>query len=162
MFIQSHPDNHNSFIESAEQSGVHEECVNETSAQPFLQPPRKRRSFLLEWKRELLTYLLGTAGVISMLVLLLVFDEKPLSAWKSSVQITATIAGLSQLAQSALIVSVSSSLGQLKWSWFASSERSIYDLHRYDSASRGPEGGLMLLVDSFRRLPKRNMAKGVK
>jgi hypothetical protein len=124
------------------------------------QPPEQRRSFWVEWKRELLTYCLGTVGMILMLVLLLTFRGKPSSAWKSKIQITAVIAGLSQLAQSALIVSVSSTLGQLKWNWFSYQRRPIRDLDRYDQATRGPEGSLMLLVDSFRRLPNKNTKTG--
>jgi Protein of unknown function (DUF3176) len=37
-------------------------------------------------------------------------------------------------------------ISQLKWTWFAKTERDLYDLQLLDLASRGEWGRLMLLV----------------
>jgi hypothetical protein len=57
------------------------------------------------------------------------------------------IAALSQVAQSALLVSVSSCIGQLKWSYLRK-ECSTLDISRFDDASRGPQGSFMLLLST--------------
>jgi hypothetical protein len=116
-------------------------------------PPRKQptkgqqssRYKLLEWRWELFKWALGTSALITVFILLLWFKEKPVSAWRSNVQMTAIIAALAQTAQSALMVPVAACIGQLKWTWFRANPQRTIDLETYDMASRGPEGSLKLL-----------------
>lgn len=60
-------------------------------------------------------------------------------------QISAVAAIFSQLAQSALIVSVSATIGQAKWSTLQEKRRTI-DVERFDEAMRGPEGSMKMLL----------------
>ncbi|KAF2798619.1 hypothetical protein K505DRAFT_267328, partial [Melanomma pulvis-pyrius CBS 109.77] len=110
----------------------------------FAEPKRGFFHFLNEWSWEYFTWTLGSAAVASIVVLLLSFRDKPVSEWKSKVQITAIMAALAQTAQSALLVSAASCISQLKWIWFQKA-RPTYDIEIYDRASRGPEGCLQLL-----------------
>jgi hypothetical protein len=87
---------------------------------------------------------LGTAAFAVIVVLLITYRNKRFDSWHSDIQITTIIAALSQLAQSALLVSLAACLGQLKWTWLKD-ERSAQDLQLFDEASRGPYGSLCLL-----------------
>lgn len=99
---------------------------------------------LRNWSWELTTWVLGTAAFVVIVVLLITFEGKRFDEWHSDIQITTIIAALSQLAQSALLVSLAACLGQLKWTWLRD-ERSAQDLQLFDEASRGPYGSLRLL-----------------
>ncbi|KAH6860382.1 hypothetical protein B0T12DRAFT_316241, partial [Alternaria alternata] len=91
------------------------------------------------WQWELYVWSLGTAGIIAIVALLICFNGVQQRYWNSKIQINAFIAALSQLSQSALIVPVSSSIGQSKWTWLRKDRKAI-DIDRFDAASRGPDG----------------------
>lgn len=119
--------------------------------------PMRFSTFLEEWWWELTTWALGTGALAGTIAIMCIYDKSPSDHWKSGINFSATINILSQVAQSALMVSISSSIGQLKWLWLLA-KRSTMDIDRFDSASRGPEGCSKLIVGSIvRRLrsPKR-------
>lgn len=89
-------------------------------------------------------WFLGTAGLIANIALLIRFNGVEQTAWKANVQITAFVAALAELSQTALLVPTGSSLGQLKWKWLQHCRKAI-DLDKFDLASRGPDGSLRLL-----------------
>ena len=95
------------------------ELVHITTA--VLQPPQSSSNAFRYlgriWRWELYTWLLGTAGFIANITLLFRFNSVQQQYWKSSVQITALVAALAQLSQSALLVPIVSSIGQSKWKW---------------------------------------------
>ena len=102
------------------------------------------RNLLHTWKWELCIWLLGTAGLVANVVLLIRFNGVEQHKWNSNIQITAFVAALSQLSQSALLVPVGASIGQSKWGWLRTARKAI-DVDRFDLASRGPDGSLRLL-----------------
>ncbi|CAO2648636.1 Nn.00g079030.m01.CDS01 [Neocucurbitaria sp. VM-36] len=136
-------------------SAVEEPLQHQNRAKKSMHPSSRRLNkleILREWKWELLTWLLGTASLLVILVLLLRFNDAPLSAWNLKVQITAMIAVFSQISQSAFLVPVSYCTGQLKWNWFQSKDRPMHDIELFDLASRGPDGSLRLLYRMSWRL----------
>jgi len=100
---------------------------------------------IVERRWELFTWLLGIFAMGSVLGTLVTFKEKLLYSWKSEVQISAVVAIFSQLAQSALVVSVDACLGPAKWSFLQDKQRS-FEVERFDEAMRGPEGSLEFLA----------------
>lgn len=107
----------------------------------------RSRSFLpllWEWKWEFATWLLGSCALGGIVALLVHYQGRPLQEWTIDIRLATVVAALSQVAQSALLVSVSSCIGQLKWDWFRK-ERSASDLDKFEEASRGPQGSLFLL-----------------
>ncbi|PVH83592.1 hypothetical protein DL98DRAFT_486436 [Cadophora sp. DSE1049] len=60
------------------------------------------------------------------------------------ITINSILSWLSTIARSALLVPITKGISQLKWTWFSSVQR-LADLQRFDDASRGPWGSLMLL-----------------
>lgn len=98
-----------------------------------------------EWEWELGTWLLGTCALFSIVALLFKFSDGPLNNWTLDIRLATVIAALSQIAHSALLVSVSACIGQLKWEWLRR-KHPASDLKKFEEASRGPRGSLMLLL----------------
>ncbi|KAF2731981.1 hypothetical protein EJ04DRAFT_352597 [Polyplosphaeria fusca] len=72
------------------------------------------------WGWELFAFLTGTAAFVSILAVLFSFQNKSAGSFNTrtsagEIQITAVIAALAQVAQTALLVPISYSIGQLKW-----------------------------------------------
>jgi hypothetical protein len=97
-----------------------------------------------EWLWELVMWLLGTVSLVLIVTLLAYFNKKPLSLWRSAITLNTIIAILSQATVSALLVSVSACIGQLKWLWLRRSNETR-DVDTFDQASRGPHGSLWFL-----------------
>lgn len=96
------------------------------------------------WKWQLLVWLLATSIIATILVLFAVYQNRPLSDFKSRVQLATIVAIASVGAQSALLFPISSCLSQLKWLRLRTT-RPLLDLQRFDDASRGPWGSLLML-----------------
>ena len=103
------------------------------------------------WFWELVTWLFGTFSILAIVLVLGLFNDKTVEQWKSSIRINTIVSVLSQVAVSALMVSVSACVGQMKWVWYQA-ERSLIDLDRFDFASRGPQGSAMFLCSKRRVL----------
>jgi uncharacterized integral membrane protein len=91
-----------------------------TPSKNMIERPRESRYLVKAWRWEAFTFLLGTGAFTAILGLLLSFQNKPASEVNfrigaSDIQITAVIAALAQVAQSALMVPISYCIGQLKW-----------------------------------------------
>lgn len=133
--------------EYAQQRRSETDAPTTPSKKERLSQPRKRssyRSLIHTWRWELSTWLLGTAGFVATLALIITFNCTEQRIWHSNIQITAFIAALAQVSQSALLVPIGSSIGQLKWKWLEERRRLI-DFDKFDLASRGPDGSLRLL-----------------
>jgi hypothetical protein len=76
---------------------------------------RSPLTLLREWKWEIATWLLGSCALGAIIALLIIFQDRPLRDWTPHVRPAPVVAALSQIAQSALLFSVSSCIGQLKW-----------------------------------------------
>src|ERR1700753_620318 len=72
---------------------------------------RNSPSIIKSWWKEVLTWLLGTFALLAIILLLVEFDGRPLSQWHSRISINPTVAELSQVAVSAVLFSVSASIG---------------------------------------------------
>jgi hypothetical protein len=111
---------------------------------PQISRSRTLWTLLRGWEWELATWLLGSCALFSIIALLLKFSDGPLNDWTLDIRLATVIAALSQISQSALLVSVSACIGQLKWEWLRT-KHPASDLREFEEASRGPRGSLMLL-----------------
>jgi hypothetical protein len=80
------------------------------------------------WKWEFSTWVLGTIGYSTIIILMIIFNNKLQKDWHSNVQITAFVATLAQVSQSALLVTTASSIAQLKWKWVSVVQRPAMDI----------------------------------
>lgn len=109
------------------------------------------KMLMVEWKWILFYWVLGTAASVIIFCLLQSYRNRPVSDWQfSSFSMPSVIVGLSQVALSALMQSISSCLEQMKWIWFQHSRRA-QDLKQIDQVTRGFSGSVVLLRKSFSR-----------
>ena len=116
--------------------------------------PKTQRRWIKKpggWFWELVTWLFGTLSILAIVLVLALFNHKNVEQWKSSIRINTIVSVLSQVAVSALMVSVSAGVGQMKWVWYQA-ERSLIDIDRFDVASRGPQGSVIFLCGKRRVL----------
>jgi cellulose synthase/poly-beta-1,6-N-acetylglucosamine synthase-like glycosyltransferase len=99
------------------------------------------------WLWEILSIIFSSLCFVLTLVLLKVFDQKPLPQFAYGITLNAIISILTAFSKSALLVAVAGAISQLKWRWYQNTKgRSVLDTQLFDDASRGPWGSLILLV----------------
>ncbi|KAF5560152.1 hypothetical protein FNAPI_4320 [Fusarium napiforme] len=97
------------------------------------------------WGLELLTSFTTLVLFAGMVAIFCSMRDKPYSEWPLSISISTTIAILSTGCTAAMMHNVSAFIGQLKWLYFKQSSRSVYNIERFDEASRGPLGAMLLI-----------------
>ncbi|KAH6621937.1 hypothetical protein C7974DRAFT_213694 [Boeremia exigua] len=94
--------------------------------------PDRHRTSLLQlfqiWRWEIFSWLLGAIGFLANITLISVSNGVLQKDWKSDISITAFVAALAQVSQSALLVPTASSIAQLKWNWVFSIRRPAMDI----------------------------------
>ncbi|KAK1955987.1 hypothetical protein LY78DRAFT_544774, partial [Colletotrichum sublineola] len=91
-----------------------------------------------------LSSILALGCIIAMVVVLSIYQGKPLPKWPKLISINSLIAIFTAMFKASLILPVAEGLGQLKWNWFSRSQK-LGDLVMFDNASRGPWGSFLLL-----------------
>jgi uncharacterized BrkB/YihY/UPF0761 family membrane protein len=104
------------------------------------------RNVMKRWLLEIVSWIISALCMGAILVLLAVFKDKAQPRRILGLTLNAHIAVLSKIASAALLVPTSEALGQLKWSWFKSGSKKLWDFEIFDNASRGPWGSFLLLV----------------
>jgi hypothetical protein len=101
------------------------------------------------WLLEVISWSISAICMAAIVAVLIYLQDKPLPRWPLSrigLTLNAYIAILSKIAGAGLILPVSESLGQLKWSWFQRDSKKLWDFEIFDNASRGPWGSFLLLI----------------
>ncbi|KAJ5501861.1 hypothetical protein N7463_004735 [Penicillium fimorum] len=99
-----------------------------------------------EWLLESISSIVALGLLIGIAVIFWYMDNKPLSAWRPSVSLNATISILTTACTTALMHGVSTFIGQSKWLHFKSGPRRLADFETFDGASRGIWGSILLLT----------------
>lgn len=95
--------------------------------------------------------LLGSALSMGAIGILLVyFNNRPIFDW-NGVTLNSIIAVFSAIFKAMLAYTLSECLGQAKWIWFSSQQRSLSDIDLIDSVSRGPLGGFKIMTEPAAR-----------
>ena len=111
-------------------------------------PPKRSGSFHWgDWRWEIASALFSFLCVVAIIIILKVYQERPLSNWHfvHNITLNTVVALLSTLSRTALIVPVASCLSQLKWIHLVRSPRPLREMQIFDDASRGPWGSLELV-----------------
>ncbi|KAI1158857.1 hypothetical protein F5B18DRAFT_639260 [Nemania serpens] len=116
--------------------------------------PRRSRRYPSKWSDtwlwEILAILLSGVSFVSSLIILKIYNNKPVPEFSYGITLNAIISVLTTLSKSSLLVVVSGAISQLKWRWFhncqATEGRNLLDLQLFDDASRGPWGSIVLLA----------------
>jgi hypothetical protein len=99
----------------------------------------------MSWKYQMLSWLGSLAFLIATVIVLRVFDGKPLPDLRIGITPNAIVGLLATFTELLLVVPVNSAFGQLKW-LRSLRARPMDDFRAIDDASRGPWGSLMLLA----------------
>ncbi|KAL8946877.1 MAG: hypothetical protein Q9222_006782 [Ikaeria aurantiellina] len=89
------------------------------------------RSYRHSWRLEILAWLLGFVSLTILIVVLGVFNGKPLSRWHSSVHVNTLVNVLTTIASTALIFPVASAIAQLGWLYLSEQRRPLSDLETF-------------------------------
>ena len=117
----------------------------EEMASPKRRPPKLPWWQKLPWTIEVLAWIGALIFFIGIIIALKSFDGKPLPELKFGVSPGAIISLLATFFEGLLMTSVSSSIGQLKWTRVLT-PRSLLEFHYVDEVSRGSWGSLTALV----------------
>lgn len=104
------------------------------------------------WIPEIAALVFSIVCAAAIATLLAVYNGRPVPKIPTGITLNAMIAILATASKSALLFTLSNSLGQLKWVWVRhESSRSLQDMEMFDNASRGPFGAATMLFSHFSR-----------
>ncbi|CAI7569687.1 unnamed protein product [Penicillium bialowiezense] len=110
---------------------------------------RPKRAILLDsWLLESIAVAFSVGCFIAIAVVLYVFDGKLRPEIGHGINLNTIVSILATGSKSALVFAVGEAIGQLKWLWFQDpmkSQSQLVSIQRFDAASRGPFGSLMIL-----------------
>ena len=102
------------------------------------------------WLLPILAILGSALSMIAIGILLTHFNSRPIFDW-NGVTLNAIVAVFSAMFKAMLAYTLSECLGQAKWIWFSSKQRSLNDIDLIDSVSRGPLGSFKILTQPAAR-----------
>ena len=92
--------------------------------------PRRGNS---SWTQELLAWALAALALMILIIVLAIYNGKPLDHWHSSVSVNTLVNVLTTLASIALIFPVASAIAQLRWLSLAKRASPVADLESFGS-----------------------------
>lgn len=108
-------------------------------------PEREAPASPHTWILETFMVVFSISGLVAASVLLLVYDDKPLSSWSFFLSFNTVISILGAASRASLAFAIGSCISQGKWNWLKDKGGKIMDLERFEEASRGPWGSVRLL-----------------
>lgn len=120
-----------------------------TSKVPGIQKPPRRSAWLDSWLFEWLTLAFSTSCFIAIIVVLWVYDGKVRPEMGHNLNLNTIISVLATGCKSALVLVIGEAISQLKWLWFqdpGQDQGQLVGIQRFDAASRGPLGSLMIII----------------
>ncbi|KAM0413582.1 hypothetical protein ACHAPT_013640 [Fusarium lateritium] len=111
------------------------------------------RNILLTWSFELMLLLLATGLLASIAAVLSAYSDQEVPNWNGSndgtgsagITLNALVAIIATVFRAILAFIALEVLAQLKWDWVTAHFRPMSDVQRFDDASRGAWGSLLLL-----------------
>lgn len=83
------------------------------------------------------------AALVSILA---VYDQRPLSSWPYSVNLTTIVSSVVEFMKGAIVIITAEVVSQLKWKWFQERARPLSEMAIFDEASRGGWGAFRLMI----------------
>jgi hypothetical protein len=114
------------------------------------------------WLWELLGIVMSAAAIAAIIGLLIDMDGKKVPNWgftmKSrtvggkfipektvNISLNSVISWISTVGKICILIPITKGIGQLKWVWFSEQERQLSDFEKFENATRGLTGSVMLL-----------------
>ncbi|OQE23250.1 hypothetical protein PENSTE_c009G08821 [Penicillium steckii] len=107
-----------------------------------------RRSVWLDsWLFEWITLVFSIACFIAISIILWIYDGKERPELVHGLSLNTIISALATGCKSSLVLVIGEAISQLKWLWYQDpNQRQLVGMQRFDAASRGPLGSLMIIV----------------
>ncbi|KAJ8129398.1 hypothetical protein O1611_g4233 [Lasiodiplodia mahajangana] len=112
----------------------------------------KKKNIRWWWWWEIGGSLLSIISISLLFPVLKIADNKPIEAWPYSIHPNSFISVLTTIGKTAMMVPITSCLGQLKWDHFQYRPNPLDHLQFYDDASRGPWGSFVLIASGRLRV----------
>lgn len=97
------------------------------------------------WKYESAACLLVLSGPVIIFGTLYPHNGQPLPQWPFDVSINSILSVYALVLKASIGIILTSCIGQLQWRWFALDSRPLYDMVRFDQATRDASGALDLM-----------------
>lgn len=97
------------------------------------------------WLFEIVSFCLALGVIVAVVVVLAIYNGRPNPLWTGGITLNTAISFAAVLFRISLMVPVASCISQLSWIWLAQDQRPLYDIVRFDRASRSAYGSLKLL-----------------
>ncbi|KAL7274582.1 hypothetical protein RUND412_002505 [Rhizina undulata] len=112
--------------------------------------PRKRSSYFWTW--EWISMVVSFCAIVGSVVLLKMFDNRPLPHWaysKHGLSLNTILSVLSTISRTYLLIPLDECMGQLMWIKFAENEyRPLVNIKHFDLATRSVSGAVKLMFVS--------------
>jgi Protein of unknown function (DUF3176) len=108
-------------------------------------PQSKKDNLYWVWLVEFASLAVAFTAFIAIIITLFIHQDRPLPKWPSLISINTLVSIFTNIMQAALLLPIAEGVSQLKWLWFRNA-RPLIDLERFDSASRGAWGCVLLLI----------------
>lgn len=103
-------------------------------------------SYLQSWSLEIASVALSIVSFLASMIVMGWSDNKPLSTWSAPISINAVVSVLTTISRMTLAFAMSACLGQQKWNSIIGRSESLATFQTFDEASRGPWGGIRLML----------------
>ncbi|KAK0636740.1 hypothetical protein B0T17DRAFT_587800 [Bombardia bombarda] len=107
---------------------------------------RRPRFLSSGWTLEVMAITASIGCMIAIVAILLKMKDRPLAWWKFFLSLPATVAIFATAAKTMAGFAVAACLGQYKWMYFRTNQRTLSDFDLIEEAARGPLGSWILLV----------------
>jgi hypothetical protein len=104
-----------------------------------------RPSLLGGWLFEIISFCAALAVFAGVVTILAIYNGRPNPLWTGGITLNTVISVASVLFRVGLMVPVASCISQMTWIWLAKDRRPLYDVVRFDQASRSLYGSFQLL-----------------
>ncbi|KAI2483559.1 DUF3176 multi-domain protein [Pyrenophora tritici-repentis] len=96
------------------------------------------------WTAETFSCIFALLALLGLVATLLAHQDKPLPDWPQIVGINSIVSIFSMLIRAGVGMVLAEGISQSKWQWFRTA-RTLGDMEKFDSASRGAWGSVLLL-----------------
>jgi hypothetical protein len=111
---------------------------------------RHARTVLLgAWLFDILSLCMALAVFAGVITILAIYNGHPNPLWTGGITLNTVISVASMLFRISLMISTASCINQLSLAWFVRDRRPLYDLARFDQASRSLYGSFQLLFSHY-------------
>lgn len=132
-----------------------EDSIEPTTKFTHTTHPRRslRLSYWAIWKYESAACLIVLTTPVVIFATLYPHNGQPLPQWPFGVSINSLLSVYALILKASTAIILTSCIGQLQWKWFASEPRPLYDMVRFDQATRDASGALKLIWRQGTRQP---------